>query len=54
MENTLRSFVDWKNGLSTVDRGVRKMYDVKGYYKYLLEEELFDFYTKYVNNKIAN
>lgn len=45
---TVESFLNWKSNLKTIDCGGTIMYDVKGYYKYMYESELWDYwYTRY-------
>ena len=39
-------FLEWKENQKTTIRGNNLYYDVKGYYKYLQENELFDYYLK--------
>jgi hypothetical protein len=42
----INSFIDWKNKQNKIIRGNEIMYDIKGYYKYLYEHELFNYYVK--------
>ena len=45
---TVESFLNWKSNLKTVNCGGTIMYDVKGYYKYMHESELWDYWhTRY-------
>jgi len=44
--NILYSFIEWKDKQSVVIRGNVRMYDVKPHYKFLYENELFDFWIK--------
>ena len=37
-------FIDWRSRQKTTIIGGILMYDVHGYYKYISEKELFDFY----------
>ena len=38
------NFIFWKHNIKSELRGGILMYDVKGYYKWLTERELFDYY----------
>jgi len=42
--NDVISFFEWKELQTTSIRGNEIMYDIKGYYKYLTENEIFDYY----------
>jgi hypothetical protein len=42
---TVASFLDWKEQQRKRIRGGKIMYDVKGYYKYLHEHELFEYWS---------
>lgn len=46
----LSCFIEWKDKQSVVIRGNVVMYDVKPHYKFLQENELFDFWVKNINN----
>lgn len=46
---TVNSFIDWRNKQKTTKRGGKTMYDVKGHYQYLHENEMFDYWSKHVN-----
>jgi hypothetical protein len=48
-KNTIISFLEWKDNQCTTIRGGKLMYDVKGYYKYLTESELLNYYIEYKN-----
>ena len=45
----ITTFLEWKENQKTIIRGNELYYDVKGYYKYLQEDELFDYYLKTKN-----
>ena len=42
----LIKFFEWKEKLNSSKRGDTIYYDIKGYYKYLKENELFNYYLK--------
>jgi hypothetical protein len=47
MEDTLsilHSFIAWKEVQSKIVRGEKTMYDIGGYYKFLDENKLFDYW----------
>ena len=46
---SLKGFFDWKETLRFEMRGGVKMYDVEGWYKWLDEDELFDYYDTRFN-----
>lgn len=46
------SFLEFKEKQITIMRGNQLMYDVKGCYKYINENELFDYYYKLNKNLI--
>ena len=43
---TIEGFINYRNSIDSTIRGGVTMYDVKGYYKYLTESELFEYYFK--------
>lgn len=45
-EQTLLNFFSYRDKTPTTIMGNKRMYDVKGHYKYLDESELFDYYIK--------
>lgn len=45
MEILIR-FLNWKENLNLTKRGNTIYYDIKGYYKYLKENELFNYFIK--------
>jgi hypothetical protein len=47
MEDTftiVHSFIAWKNVQPKIVRGEKIMYDIRGYYKFLDESELFEYW----------
>lgn len=44
--NLISNFITFKENQTQTIRGKKVYYDVKGYYKYLNELELFDYYIK--------
>ena len=42
----LTRFLNWKESLNFTKRGDTIYYDIKGYYKYLKENELFNYYIE--------
>jgi len=46
---TVTSFVDWKSKQRKTKRGGKTMYDIKGYYKYVYENEMFDYWLEHCN-----
>ena len=46
---TVTSFMDWKNRQRKTKRGGKTMYDIKGYYKYVYENEMFDYWLTHCN-----
>lgn len=47
----VKSFIDWKDKQNKDYLGGRFMYDIKGYYKRLNEEELFDYWLERVHSR---
>ena len=47
-ENFFLSYLEWKENIRKIKRGDENMYDVKGHYKYLSENELLDYYLEKV------
>ncbi len=47
-EQTIFNFFSYRDKTLSMIRGNKKVYDVKGYYKYLDESELFDYYLKLI------
>ena len=45
----IADFIEWKNGLQKEIRGGVLMFDVKGHYKWLSENELFDYYISSID-----
>lgn len=41
---TLTSFMNWKSRQRKIKRCGKTMYDIKGYYKYVYENEMFDYW----------
>lgn len=52
IEHMLNSFQEWKDNQVEVERGGKIMYDVKGYYKYLDDSELFNYYFIFVYSSL--
>lgn len=46
----LNSFLSWKESLETTIFNDITHYDVMGYYKYLKESELLEYYLKYIKH----
>lgn len=44
-------FIDWKDNLHSEIRGGKLMFDVPKYYKWLDENELFDYYIEKIKIK---
>lgn len=42
--NSVTDFMMWKDSLYSENRGGKMMYDVKGWYKWLEESELLDYF----------
>lgn len=51
-EEQLKSFLNWKSNLKTVEYSWGVLYDIPGYYKYLRESELTDYWERNINLKI--
>lgn len=49
MIQLVTSFFDWKASLSKEKRGTKIMFDIPGYYKWVSENELFDYF---INKKL--
>lgn len=46
IEQHLLEFISWKDSLKTISTPLGILYDAKPHYKYLNEQELYNFYLK--------
>ena len=46
IEQHLLEFINWKDSLKTISTPLGILYDAKPHYKYLNEQELYNFYLK--------
>lgn len=47
----VKTFIDWKDNQNKDYLGGKFMYDIKGYYKRLNEDELFDYWLERVHSR---
>lgn len=45
-------FIDWRKSLERIDKGGIIIYEIKGFYRYVSEGELYDYFMKNIYVKL--